>query len=295
MPSKDEAPEAPAALAGGLGYNPIAAAKYDQPPFRGQRRFYMIAESPRSGSQLLADLLWRTGRMGSPGEYFNLDWTVPTLSERLGSGPFDTPEGRQAYLRAVIRHRTTPNGVFGAKAHFDQLRPFLADETTRALLRRSRFVWLRRRDLLAQAISFVAALRTGQWRLMRGGDVQALKAVYSRSLLERAIGTVASDERNWQIAFERNRIEPLEVWYEDLVADPDPICRGICNLVGIEDAGPPFRLSDSALERQVDPLKEQWRQRYAAELDWTSDRVATRAAAPPVPVPPAPGRPEAGL
>lgn len=259
--------------------NPIVGAEYDLPAFVGRRCFYVIAESPRSGSQLLADLLWRTGRMGAPGEYFNMDRTVPGLSQRLGCGPVTDPGGVDAYLRAVIRHRTTPNGVFGLKAHFAQLRPFLAGRTTRELMRRGHFVWLRRRDTLAQAISYVFALRSGQWRLPHGAEKAPAKVDYSTRLVDRALSAIAGDERAWQIAFEHNRVAPLEVWYEDLVADPDSICRDICRLVGVEDAGP-FRLSDSLLQRQAGPLNERWRARHAAGLDWTSSVPPGAASGP---------------
>jgi LPS sulfotransferase NodH len=245
----------------------------------------VIAESPRSGSQLLADLLWRTGRMGAPGEYLNLRSTMPFLADRLGCGPIARPGGVRDYLRAVILHRTTPNGVFGLKAHFGQLRPFLADRSVRDLLRASRFAWLRRRDLAAQAVSLAVALRTRQWRRMRGDAPPPLDLPYSSQDIDRAAALIAGEERGWQMAFERNGIEPLRVWYEDLVADPDPICRGICRLVGIDDAGP-FRLADSALARQDDPLKDRWRRRYMAGLDWTAG--STGEAARPAGRPPAP-------
>ena len=64
MPSED-----PVSPGGG---NPIVAREYDFPEFDRRAQPYVIAESPRSGSQLLADLLWRTGLMGAPGEYLNL-------------------------------------------------------------------------------------------------------------------------------------------------------------------------------------------------------------------------------
>ena len=33
-------------------------------------RFYVACSTPRSGSTLLTRLLWRSGRMGAPHEYF---------------------------------------------------------------------------------------------------------------------------------------------------------------------------------------------------------------------------------
>lgn len=260
--------------------NPIVAAEYDFPPFAGRPRCYVIAESPRSGSQLLADLLWRSGRMGAPGEYLNAEHTIPRLMERFALGAVDRPGGMEAYLRALVQHRTSPNGVFGLKAHFNQVRPHLHRASLRRLLRRSQFVWLRRRDVLGQAISYLVALRSGRWRQLRGSDPLDQRLEFSDRAIDRAVATIEADERLWQIAFEANRIEPLVVWYEDIVADPDPVCRAICQLVGVTPERP-FRLADSPLERQSEPVKAAWRRRFVAGLNWRDPPVPRTARAAP--------------
>ncbi|WP_374449737.1 Stf0 family sulfotransferase [Stella sp.] len=279
------------------GVNPIVAPEYDFPLFADRPRPYVIAESPRSGSQLLADLLWRTGRMGSPGEYLNAQYTIPALLQRFGVGPLEAPGGMEAYLRALARHRTSPNGVFGLKTHFIQLRPHVEDRSVRRLLRRSRFVWLRRRDVLGQAISYLVALRSGRWRQLRGAARRPHHSEFSARTIDRAIATVAGDDRLWEVAFDANGVTPLVVWYEDLVADPDPPCRAICAMMGVEPPQP-FRLADSPLERQADPVKAEWRARFRDQLGWVrpDPTPASRAepAAPasaPASAPPSPDRP----
>jgi|JI10StandDraft_1071094.scaffolds.fasta_scaffold270117_3 LPS sulfotransferase NodH len=269
MPS--EAEPAPVAPSGGGG-NPIVAAEYDFPPFPGRPRPYILAESPRSGSQLLADLLWRSGLMGAPGEYLNAEYTIPRLRERFALGPIDEPGGLEAYFRALARHRSSPNGVFGLKAHFSQLRPHVQDPAMRRLLRRSRFVWLRRRDILGQAISYLVALRSGRWRQVRGAQRPQHQSEFSAGSIERAVATMAADERMWEVAFAVNGIVPLEVWYEDLVADPDPVCRAVCRMMGVEPVEP-FQLAASPLERQGDPVKAEWRAAFAGRLNWSERRA----------------------
>ncbi|BBK30676.1 LPS sulfotransferase NodH [Stella humosa] len=259
--------------------NPIVSAGYDFPTFVGRARPYLLAESPRSGSQLLADLLWRTGRMGAPGEYFNREHTIPALTQRLGLASIDGPGGMDAYIRALVRHRTSANGVFGVKAHFSQLRPHLDDPSVRALVRGSRIVWLRRRDLVAQAISYLVALQSDEWRRLRGRDGATFQGRYSWRDIDRAVGMIAADERCWQVGFEQSGITPFVVWYEDLVADPDPACRGICALMGVADGLPPFALAASPLERQADPVKEEWLRRYRQTLDWGPKSPRARSAA----------------
>ena len=249
------------------GTNPIVGAEYDFPTYAGRPRPYVIAESPRSGSQLLADLLWRSGQMGAPGEYLNVQYTVPALLESFGLGSIEEPGGMEAYLRALARRRTSPNGVFGLKAHFAQLRPHVERPALRRLLRRSRFVWLRRRDVLGQAISYLIALRSGRWRQLRGASGTTQRFAFSTRAVDRALATIVGDERLWEVAFDASGVTPLVVWYEDLVKDPDPVCRAICAMMGVTPAQR-FRLGDSPLERQADPVKDEWRQAFLRQLDW---------------------------
>lgn len=90
---------------------------FDQPPFRGDRRCYMICAAPRSGSTLLCRLLMQTGRMGVPHEYFHWHDYAPKLMARLGFAS----EGQKrvkvatvaAYIDRIKDIRTTENGVFG--------------------------------------------------------------------------------------------------------------------------------------------------------------------------------------
>ena len=278
MPSEPPRPAPPPRRDGDENY--IVAPDYDWPDYAGPLRPYVLAESPRSGSQLLADLLWRTGRMGSPGEYFHREHVVPHLSRRLGVGGGGERQAFEAYLRAIVRRRTTPNGVFGLKTHFMQLHPYLGQPAARRFLRHSRFIWLRRRDVLAQAISYLVALRSGEWRRREDGDRVPPRGDFSDRALQGAVSQIAGDERAWEMAFGVNRIRPMVVWYEDLVADPEPVCQGICALLGVTEAGP-FRIADSQMRRQVEPLKDELRARYVERLAWSRQEPAGQAGSAP--------------
>src|SRR3954469_25286570 len=77
------------------------------------RLSYVICSTSRSGSYLLCELLWRTGVAGAPEEFFHPQY-MPRLMERWGVEELDE------YVRALLAHKTTPNGVFGAKIHWAQ-------------------------------------------------------------------------------------------------------------------------------------------------------------------------------
>ena len=134
--------------------------EFDLPPVQGgATRRYLICSTPRSGSTLLARLIETTGRMGVPYEYLNMQVHAKPMAERLGVPPM--PPG--PYLQAVERVRTTPNGVFGLKAHFHQIGPLLARPAIAQLMATATLVWIRRRDLLGQSISYFRATKTRVW------------------------------------------------------------------------------------------------------------------------------------
>ncbi|HBJ38055.1 MAG TPA: hypothetical protein DDZ51_25520, partial [Planctomycetaceae bacterium] len=80
--------------------------------------------------------------LGMPDEYMlnPLDWCI-----RLGGGPAMLP--LQDYIILLLRTRST-NGTFGIKGSYFELRSFLD------YFPMIPCVWLRRRDRVAQAISW---------------------------------------------------------------------------------------------------------------------------------------------
>src|SRR5947209_13992998 len=98
----------------------LSGPEFDLPLYEGKPRItYMICSTGRSGSTLLCSLLTNTGVMGVPHEYFNLSRHGQFLIKRLK----DRADGEipmEEYFDALVKHRTTPNGVFGIKAHINQ-------------------------------------------------------------------------------------------------------------------------------------------------------------------------------
>jgi LPS sulfotransferase NodH len=90
------------------------------------RRSYIVASSYRCGSTFLCTELWKTGVLGAPTEYVNMDKgfaAIPTPTEpgrlmlRLGA---KTPE---EYFVKLLERRTGRNGIFGMKARSHPFEP----------------------------------------------------------------------------------------------------------------------------------------------------------------------------
>jgi LPS sulfotransferase NodH len=242
---------------------------------------YFICATPRTGSSLLLGLLEATGVAGRPQAYFRepdeLLWADRWQIPRTSDGGFDYAD----YVRAALAAGRTENGVFGAKLMWgtldemvDKLRtvyPDLAGEDVRLLNRafgRTRFVYLRRDDVLAQAVSWLRAEQTDTWYTGGNGEIGNIGGSgRSPSFDSNRIGQLIQmiDEHNtaWEEWFTMFDIQPHVVRYEELDADMVGVTRGILSFLG-------FDLFDGRAiaprhKRQADELNDQWIDRYRAE------------------------------
>ena len=182
---------------------------------------YLLASVPRAGSTYFSHLLWRTGCLGAPLEYLNFE----------PAGPYGfagaSPELQRQLWSSVLRRRCSPNGVFGLKAFPPQLEQLqrrnapLLEEVLATILphgRPRRIVYLRRRDRLAQTVSYARASLSGVWR--KEQESEAAPGIdYSEEALEAAERGIAFQEAAWDQMFAELKIEPLIVWHEDALAD----------------------------------------------------------------------------
>ena len=217
---------------------------------------YIVCSTPRSGSGLLCRGLASTGRAGLPAEYFNVNQRGP-LTERWCSGP-----SLSEYATALRARRTSPDGVFGTKLHWDQVErlraeardegvsepPFpLSADFLANLIPRARFLRIARLDLDRQAISLWNALHRGVWSARAGTRQPATVAPgYDFDEIERLRQKLALGELHWDRFLRANRITPVEVEYESLVTDfVTTIRRVMWELLGVRVAGEQVASPDS--------------------------------------------------
>jgi len=181
---------------------------------------YLMLSNGRTGSSMIGSALRASGLAGVPFEYLNPNSVVACMRARPGLS-------LAGYMDDIVSRRTTPNGVFGFKLHHYQFTNISRRDEYRAwieglLRRQDRFIFIRRRDKLLQAISHFHAQSNGVWnssapamagsqgRRFAEGDAGALAA---------ALQWVIAAESGWRETIEAMSLPVLEVWYEDLVAD----------------------------------------------------------------------------
>jgi len=215
---------------------------------------YIIAASPRSGSQLLGSLLTATGLAGFPDEHFN-PWHMGDAADYFPDDLLYGPE----HIQRMIKKRTTPNGIFGTKAHFLQITNFVGLDQLECLYPTPlKYLSLSRRDIERQGISLARAAQTGSYN----SDLPPTKKpVYNFYQISQCVREVRVQAKGWETYFHNRGIEPYRVVYEELVEHRKEVVRGVLEFL---EASIPkdFRTPKIHLKKQADSLSDLWVEKF---------------------------------
>lgn len=217
-------------------------------------RGYAICTSGRSGSNLLCQYLSSTGMLGNPLEYFN------GSGRRLLGYP-EYPDDPSRQIDWILTAGATPNGIYGLKIFPAQAEMVEKSIRWTELLPDLKFVLLKRRDILGQALSAVRALQTEQWRAAMPARGPAM---YDGAQIYERLQSAARDYARWDIFFARKAAMPTIIAYEDLLAEPQSAVDQVADLFGLH--GQARAVAERVdLKIQRDATTEQWRTRFLAE------------------------------
>ena len=239
--------------------------KYDF-PYRDAlpERIYVLAAAPRSGSTYLSHLLWQSGCLGAPLEYFNF---LPTGHYAAAAA---SAERQIAIWRSVLHCRTSPNGVFGVKCfpgmvnQLAQNSPALFREVTATLLAGNpnpKIVQLKRRDRIAHAISYARAARSGIWRAEQEEKGEPATVPYSEEMISEALQVLDADDKAWEALYASSRIQPLVLWYEEVVEKPQEAVKSVADYLGVR-LDPSATVSVPEIRRQSREDSERWAEQH---------------------------------
>jgi trehalose 2-sulfotransferase len=248
------------------------------PPDSSIRLSYVICTTPRSGSNLLCEVLQSTGVAGRPDEYF---WHPPLWREH-----WDRPR-LEAYLRDVRQKGTTPNGIFGVKlmwTYLDDLLPRLAEvadipdadplSVLTATFPNLHYVWLTRRDKVRQGISWYRALKSNVWRSTDPNTSQEAEIPFSYPEIESLVEQAVRSDRSWLTYFQRYAIDPLTFTYEDVAAAPEESVHTILRHLSLPPPLSPWPPSWQH-QQQADARTDAWVRQYQQyQMEQANRRVS---------------------
>jgi LPS sulfotransferase NodH len=168
-------------------------------------------------------MLSKTQQAGDPLEYFNL--RLLQLGRAQTGNQSLTPF---EFLRLMESRRTSPNGIFGMKLHYEQmLRAFQSDIPNRNMIEFLRshqhLFWIRRRDRLRQAISHAVATHTNSWsseepQTANTGSISCFDCI-------RSLQTISFQDSGWEELIRVAKLQVNIIWYEDLVFEYEKTCH----------------------------------------------------------------------
>jgi len=218
------------------------------------RRTIMVVGVQRSGTTYLCGLMTGTGVLGRPDEYLHTRRALRIDPQRGDDVAF------QLSLPNTLGR--TENGTAALK-----LFPFNIDRIFRQanlfdFYPDPVFIFVRRRDTVSQAVSYARALQTGGWR---SNEPVQEKPRYSAHEIHGALVDLMISEARWKAYFARNGIEPLELFYEDILGNEERSLREIARHADLEEVEHPLHFEPVNLSVQRDEISAEWRARFLAE------------------------------
>jgi LPS sulfotransferase NodH len=230
------------------------------------RKSYIIASSYRCGSTFLCSELWKTGLLGAPAEYLNTDQASAVIAtarepgRMMGRLQVSTPED---YFASLLACRTSRNGIFGMKAHYHHFEPALAwYPAMLKVLSPITYIYINRRDKVAQAVSMAKAMQTHAW--LSFDQITGRTLRYDSDFVAQCSDELERQRLGWWRWFETNSITPFVVTYEDLLADTSGVVSGVVELLGAEK-DEPEKVNLPVVERQADEINMEWMARFGRE------------------------------
>lgn len=227
------------------------------------KKKYVICTTARSGSNLLCDLLESSQSLGCPREILNVQSMLIPFSKKHSLFDNESQITMNNYLNRLVDRLSSENNVFGMKILFDQLEPFLYSKAVKHFLQprtnKLKFIWLVRRDIIAQAVSMYIATITNEWTSSDEAENQEKKlrnqVQYDRDKIDYYVKELTEQNLKWLVFFAINQIDYLQVFYEDIIINPEQICQDICQFCEIE-VEHKFSLNSTNFKKQGNELNE---------------------------------------
>jgi LPS sulfotransferase NodH len=227
----------------------------------GKKVSYAICSIPRTGSNMLCSILTEMG-IGKPFEQLNGKFQVK----------FDMNKSLREILLSEMKKGESANGIKGIKIMGVQLQRLAfrvnnAQKTAYTpddimdLLQIEKYIFLRRKNKLRQAISQYKAKVNNQWRVNIGQKVERKRVKYNRFSIQKCLVEIPQKELEWLNFFNRRDIQPLEIYYEDLVENYQETLTKVVEYLCVK-LPDDFQFPPPTLEKQADETSEVFYRRF---------------------------------
>ena len=193
------------------------------------KQSYIVCSNIRTGSTLLCKTLEKLERYGKPEEYFH-----PLIIRDLKLN--NNPQGFQDYYNTIVNEHSTDQGIFGIKLHWYQLQDLLklarqCDdfrekkdlEIINILFPNPKFIYLWRKDIVAQSVSAVIAGQSGKWENLQSDKSKPKQNSTTKNVKFVPLKIYEWEQflrlqnQLWENFLQQSNLPHYEITYEDLV------------------------------------------------------------------------------
>ena len=131
------------------------------------------------------------------------------------------------------------------------------------------YIYICRRDIVAQAVSMAKAIQTNKWSSM--DDEAKTDLRYDERLIGQCLEEIQRQKIGWLRWFELNNITPFVLSYEDLITNTAGAVGSVVKLLDVQDDRG-CEIYPPEVEKLGDAINIEWAARFRGEVLRASSR-----------------------
>ena len=216
----------------------------------------LICFTNRSGSTLVSSLLSTYGLCGKPNrfknyEYFNHNFVI-SFSKK------NNIVDMNSYIRSLVAKFSGSQGYFTSKVSASQLFWLAKDKILGKILHDPIFIYVKRKNIVSQAISLSIAQQTGCWTSLHKSKPNK-DIMFKPELIIKNMNHISTCNSHFEMFFSLHSIEPIIVYYDELINNisgfREKLEKTIKTQITIENNQP------LKLKRQATELNIKWEEK----------------------------------
>ena len=209
----------------------------------------------RCGSNFLTEVIHSTNFFPSSGEFFN--WEVVISNSRRKS-----IQSLDEFCLYLIRQRQK-NNFFISKIGYLQLFMLSKYGQIPNIINNPKFIWIKRKDVIAQAVSLVIADQTKKWTSYHQPS-EEVTPVYKMNSIFLSVHNIVKANIMFETYLKLFNADYLEIIYEDFCDRPIKHMKEICAFLQQDFKKP--NLNKIKTEVQRNSINEEFKAKFLADM-----------------------------
>lgn len=215
-----------------------------------------ICFTNRCGSNFFAEVLESTSFFPSSGEFFNWEAIIKNSKQQ-------NLQSLDEFCLFLIRQRQK-NNFFISKVGYQQLFMLSKYGQIPNIINNPKFIWIRRRDVISQAVSLVIADQTKKWTSYHS-PTEEITPVYKMDSILLSVSNIIQANTMFETYLRMFNAEYLEIIYEDFCSQTLDHMREICSFVQQDFKMPNLKKIKTKVQRNS--INKEFKEKFLSDLN----------------------------